>query len=110
MTTETTKTVESELAKAADNALYIIEGACNPRGTARALVEAIDAACDMGQGHAGAKHAEYGAPIRIILCQLAQLLGVYDPYGNDAMLTRFSMDTEPCKKLAAPIRSAKQES
>ena len=47
-------------------------GACNPRGVARALVSAIDEACEEGHGSAGARDAA----VQMILDQLCFLCGL----------------------------------
>lgn len=61
-------------AQTASDALAIWEGgACNPRGIARALVDAIDAASVGGSD--GVK-AEQAAPVRVILAHLVFLCGV----------------------------------
>ena len=55
-------------------------GASNPRGVARALVDAIDSACEEGRGSAGAKDAA----VQMILDHLCFLCGMPQPsFGRD---------------------------
>lgn len=63
-----------KMKKIAKDAEVIYEGACNPRGIARALVEACDFAADNGDG-SDAKRKLY-APARLILRQLNYLMGL----------------------------------
>jgi hypothetical protein len=64
------------LRKAAADACVIWSGASNPRGVARALVAAIDAACDLRSGGDCAPDELALAPARVILAQLCFLLNV----------------------------------
>jgi len=50
-------------------------GASNPRGVARALVEAIDEACEEGQGSDGANDPA----VHLILDHLCSLVGLPQP-------------------------------
>lgn len=55
-------------------------GACNPRGIVRALVAAVDAACENGSDGI---FAEDAAPVRVILAQFCHLARVsFDGIGD----------------------------
>lgn len=70
--TEQTVTVTvSDAVKASNrDAVEIQQGACNPRALARALVKAVDAACDTG----GSAKAGESPAVRLIVHQLLFIL------------------------------------
>lgn len=93
-----------ELKKAAKDALEIVEGACNPRAIARALVKAIDAGCEQGKG--STPRGEHFAPARLMLTQLTYLMGTsFDSLGGSVHSTDGHIeatqadDTLTCQRL-----------
>lgn len=70
-----TRELTERWARVCENADLIWSGACNPRGIARALVEAIDVACEIHQGNGNWTGTEPElAPAQLILAQLSFLL------------------------------------
>ena len=82
----------NDLRSAARDALAILDpGACNPRGVARALVEAVDLARATMAPLYGIEYA----PARLIMSQLGSLLG-----HSDGDYRRRSDDLDFCKSLS----------
>lgn len=64
------------ISKRFENAAHIWGGgACNPRGVARALVEAIDEACTEGNGHDAANDPA----VHLIMDHLCFIVGLPQP-------------------------------
>jgi hypothetical protein len=74
-----------------DNALLIQQGACNPAGIARSLVEACDECLKEGVSQ------REDAAVRLIVHQLAHLMAVSQ---IDASLTEYSRLTDECRANA----------
>ena len=69
-------------------------GACNPRGVARALVEAIDEACEDANSHNGAKDPA----VQMIIDHLCFLVGLPQP--------SLVMDFEAWQKIEQEVANA----
>lgn len=76
--------LKARWARACENADLIWSGACNPKGIARALVDAIDTACEIHQGNGNWTGTEPElAPAQLILAQLSFLLKTsFDAFGG----------------------------
>lgn len=73
-------------------------GASNPRGVARALVRAIDAAAEEGQGTDGARN---DPAVQMIIDHLAFLCGLPQP--------SLDMSPEQWKQIEDEVASRKEE-
>jgi len=74
-----------------DNALLIQQGACNPSGVARSLVEACDECLKEGVSQ------REDAAVRLIVHQLAHLMNVSQ---IDSELMEYSRLTDLCREKA----------
>jgi hypothetical protein len=76
------------------NAWHIQQGACNPSGVARSLVEAID---EVRAENPNTDNVRQDSAVRQICHQLAFILGVGDPPYLD-----YHKDYETCREKAVP--------
>jgi hypothetical protein len=74
-----------------DDALYINAGACNPKGVARALVEAIDQVCR----ERNATDVRSDPAVQLILHQLCHLAGMICDFDYTGAVRACSIQVAP---------------
>ena len=84
------------MSKRHSDALYIQNGAVNPRAVARSLVSAIDEVCDEQNGSMRIKDAA----VRLILHQLVFIVEGTDLYNDCAFESVYYDDVKTCEAEA----------